>query len=328
MPQGTWVPQLLLCFCFICFSVSAQSLDAQSRNQLLQAPTIQHQVAAFKQLIADDKIDSLNFALQRLALPQQEAVRFLLLQTLEQEKTIFSVQVERFVEQQRLIPPVYYLTNQGEGFEFSTPAFDYPSVASRLVKTWQQEKSVLDFVLKVERHELPLQQWLSENKRQRHARESLLIQELGSLSEPGLNYLAKQVIDASVRSWLPSTRVMVALARTSQNQDVYRLLWLMKSDDNSEAELTRLSGLKDDFSVQQVMAASKNPSLRSQAIEALIRLNPMPEQVKTYLVQELSQEEAPYVAQVLVNAGYGNWLDELVKANRQMKLRVLSQVLR
>ncbi|WNJ96919.1 hypothetical protein RND59_07605 [Vibrio ruber] len=328
MPQGRWVSQLLLCFSFICFSVSAQSLDEKSRNQLLQAPTIQHKVAAFKQLIADDKIDSLNFALQRLALPQQEAVRFLLLRTLEQEKTILSAPVERFVEQQRLIPPVYYLTNQGEGFEFSTPAFDYPSVASRLVKTWQQEKSVLDFVLKVEQHELPLQQWLSENKRQGHIRESLLIQELGSLSESGLNYLVKQVVDASIRSWLPSTRVMVALARTSQSQDIYRLLWLMKSDNNSEAELTRLSGLQDDFSVQQVMAASKNPSLRAQAIEALIRLNPMPEQVKTYLVQELSQEEAPYVAQVLVNAGYGNWLDELVKANRQMKLRVLSQVLR
>ncbi|SIO94455.1 hypothetical protein [Vibrio spartinae] len=328
MPQGTWVSQLLLCCCFICFSVAAQSLDAQSRNQLLQAPTVQHQVEAFKQLIADDQIDSLNFALQRLALPQQEAVRFLLLRALEQEKTIFSAQVERFIEQQRLISPVYYLTNQSEGFEFSTPAFDYPSVANRLVKTWQQEKSVLDFVLKVEQHDLPLQPWLSKNKRQLHARESLLIQELGSLSESGLDYLAKQVIDASIRSWLPSTRVMVALARTSQNQDVYRLLWLMKSDVHSVAELTRLSGLTDDFSVQQVMAASKNPSLRAQAIEALVLLNPMPEPVKTYLVQALSQEKAPYAAQVLVNAGYGNWLDELLKANRQMKLRVLSQALR
>ncbi|WP_038185999.1 hypothetical protein [Vibrio rhizosphaerae] len=328
MPQGSWVSQLLLCCCFICFSVSAQSLDESSRNQLLQAPTIQHKVAAFKQLIIDDEIDSLNFALQRLALLQQEAVRFLLLRTLEQEKTIFSASVERFVEQQRLIPPVYYLTNQGEGFEFSTPAFDYPSVASRLVKTWQQEKGILDFVMKVEQHELSLPQWLSKNKRQYHARESLLIQELGSLSESGVDYLVKQVIDASIRSWLPSTRVMVALARASQNQDIYRLLWLMKSDEYSEAELTRLSGLNDDFSVQQVMAASHNPSLKAQAIEALVQLNPMPETVKTYLVQTLSQEEAPYVAQILVKAGYGNWLDELLKANRQMKLRVLSQALR
>ncbi|MDW6002120.1 hypothetical protein [Vibrio mangrovi] len=328
MPQGTWVSRLLLLFfCFSCFPVFAKSLDVMSRDQLLQAPSIQSKVAELKQFITDDKIDSLKFALQRLALPQQEAVRFLLLRTLEQEKTIFSAPVEHFIEQQRLLPPVYYVTEKGDGYELSTPAFNYPAVASRLVKSWKQEKSILDFVLQVEHHHLRLRQWLSGDKHQHDARESLLIKELGSLSESGLRYLTEQIVKESISSWLPSTRVMAALAKESRSEDIYRLLWLMKSDYYSEAELTRLSALKDDFSLQQVMAASHNPSLRDQAINTLVQTRPMSEKVKTYLVQQLSQEEAPYVAQTLVEAGYRSWLEELLKTDRQVKHGALVQAL-
>ena len=50
--------------------------------------------------------------------------------------------------------PTYQVLERGDGYEFSVPAFNYPAIAHRLLKQWQQDQSTLAFVLEAERGEL------------------------------------------------------------------------------------------------------------------------------------------------------------------------------
>ncbi|EKO3492122.1 hypothetical protein LIA75_003149 [Vibrio fluvialis] len=307
---------------------SAVEMAPQERQQLLQDHQLQQKVAELMELAVKDDIDALHFALQRLALPQQEAVRYLLLQHLDQSRLVLSPRMVNFVDAQRQIAPVYQVMEKGEGYEFSVPAFDYLGIANRLIKQWNQDQSVLDFVLKAERYELNLRQWLSGNEHQVQAREALLIREFDSLSAEAVKALTDQLTQASVTSWLPSSSVMVRMAQVSEDSQVYKLLWLMRADFHVEQELDRLAKQGDEFALQQMMVAVDNPRLKNQALKELARSKPMSEEVKTFLVERLgNSDEAPIVAQALADQGYQSWLKEILASNRQVKSHAILQVL-
>lgn len=324
---------LLLTLSLLIMPARAVEISPQQREQLLQDNQLQQKVAELVEMAVKDDVDALNFALQRLALPQQEAVRYLLLQHLDQSQLALTPFMVSFVESQRQAAPVYRTMEKGEGYEFSVPAFDYPSIANRLVKQWNQDQKVLDFVFRAERYELNLKQWLSGNDHLVQVREALLIRELGNLSLPAVQALTQQLTQAAVTSWLPSSSVMVRLAQVSEDAQMYKLLWLMRADFYVEQELERLARLArqgDEFAIAQLMVAEGNPRLKAQALQELARLNPMSDEVKAFLVSRLGRaEEAPIVAQALVEQGYHSWLQDLLTNNRQVKrhaiLRVLAQ---
>ncbi|MEI8632457.1 hypothetical protein P4S72_11475 [Vibrio sp. PP-XX7] len=248
----------------------------------------------------------LVFALQRLALQQQEAVRFLLLRTIEQEHLVVSPQMEEFMIQQQHLSPTYYVTEKGDGYELSVPAFDFPTIANRLVRQWQQHQIRLDLQAQIERHEFDLKAWLTGDKARIEFRESLLIESLGSISAQGIQFLTHQLTLTPIVSWLPSTKLMVAFGQASQDPGIYRLLWLMKADQHSESELLRLSRQHDSFSIEQLIAAAHNPRLKPQAIHLLTQLRPMPENVKQYFVTQMTlSDEAETVAQALMKRVMG-----------------------
>ncbi|HAS6641168.1 hypothetical protein AABD46_00285 [Vibrio parahaemolyticus] len=310
-------------------AVSAKEMQESVVEQWLQDTQIQTKVSELLEYVVRDEVDSLKFSLDRLAFPQQEVVRFRLLEKLEQQNIILTPRMALFVESQVRLTPTYQMLERGDGYEFSVPAFNYPAIASRLIKRWKQDQSTLDFVLQAERKELNLQQWLTGTSQQIQTRESLLIRELDSLSPSALKALTTQLTQANVTSWLPSTAVVVRMAQVSQDKAMYNLLWRMRADYNSQQELKRLADTGDAFSLQQLMNATINPSLKPLAIRLLTKSNPLSPEVKQFLIAKMAlSEEATLVARQLAQQGHQTWLEELISSNRQVKARQIEQVLK
>ncbi|ANQ54760.1 hypothetical protein [Vibrio parahaemolyticus] len=310
-------------------AVSAKEMQESVVEQWLQDTQIQTKVSELLEYVVRDEVDSLKFSLDRLAFPQQEVVRFRLLEKLEQQNIILTPRMALFVESQVRLTPTYQMLERGDGYEFSVPAFNYPAIASRLIKRWKQDQSTLDFVLQAERKELNLQQWLTGTSQQIQTRESLLIRELDSLSPSALKALTTQLTQANVTSWLPSTVVVVRMAQVSQDKAMYDLLWRMRADYNSQQELKRLADTGDAFSLQQLMNATINPSLKPHAIRLLTKSNPLSPEVKQFLIAKMAlSEEATLVARQLAQQGHQTWLEELISSNRQVKARQIEQVLK
>ncbi|ELB2888403.1 hypothetical protein QNE36_002415 [Vibrio parahaemolyticus] len=330
MQQGTLSSLLLsLSLLTLPVAVSAKEMQESVVEQWLQDTQIQTKVSELLEYVVRDEVDSLKFSLDRLAFPQQEVVRFRLLEKLEQQNIILTPRMALFVESQVRLTPTYQMLERGDGYEFSVPAFNYPAIASRLIKRWKQDQSTLDFVLQAERKELNLQQWLTGTSQQIQTRESLLIRELDSLSPSALKALTTQLTQANVTSWLPSTAVVVRMAQVSQDKAMYDLLWRMRADYNSQQELKRLADTGDAFSLQQLMNATINPSLKTHAIRLLTKSNPLSPEVKQFLIAKMAlSEEATLVARQLAQQGHQTWLEELISSNRQVKARQIEQVLK
>ncbi|RTZ14242.1 hypothetical protein EJ063_17530 [Vibrio aquaticus] len=309
-------------------AVTATEMPPQRVEQWLQEPQVHDKVAELLQFVVEDDIDGLNFALQRLSLPVQEVSRYLLLKKLEDQNLILTPKMALFVEQQKSMVPTYQVLERGDGYEFSVPAFNYPAIAHRLLKQWQQDQSTLAFVLEAERGELILKEWLSGSEYQVQAREALLIRELDSLSPEAVKMMSDQLTQEAVTSWLPSSEVMVRLSQVSESAEVYKLLWLMKSDYHSENELVRLATVGDEFAVTQIMQASSNPSLKELAISELTKVRPMSSQVREFLIAKMAiSEDARFIAGELARQGYSSWLEELASSNQKVNSRAILSVL-
>lgn len=294
-----------------------------------QSAHMQSKVAELLQYAIEDDVDSLNFSLERLAFPQQEVARYQLLQKFELQDVILTPKMALFVEQQKFMVPTYQVLERGDGYEFTTPAFNFPAIASRLLKRWQQDQSTLDFVLQAERQELELHSWLTEGSEyQTQTREKLFIRELDSLSPQAVTGLTDQLTQNSVVGWLPSAEVMVRLAQVSEDAEVYKLVWLMKANHYSENELIRLGRVADMFAVEQLMQATSNPSLDELAIKQLISIKPMAENVEEFLIARMgSNDDAPFVVKQLADQGYSTWLAELASSDTRVKSRHILNVL-
>ncbi|MDF2155828.1 hypothetical protein [Vibrio sp. CAU 1672] len=328
--QHGMLSSLLLSLSLIAIPITVPAKEMQTlvAERWLQDTQIQVKVDQLVGYAVKDEIDSLQFALDRLALPQQEVVRFLLLEQLEKQAFILTPQMAIFVEAQIRISPTYQVTEYGDGYEFSVPAFNFPAIASRLLKRWKQDQSILDFVLQAEREELDLRQWLTGDSQQVQTRENLLIRELDSLSPQALDSLTLQLTQTNVTSWLPSTAVITRLAQVSQEQAVYDLLWRMRADYHSRTAITRLALVGDDFALQQLMNATQNPTLKPYAISLLAKSHPLKPQVKQFLIAKMAlSDEAALVAGELVKQGHQSWLRELVSSNAQVQRRSIENAL-
>ncbi|MBD1559654.1 hypothetical protein HC752_22180 [Vibrio sp. S9_S30] len=327
MRQGwlAWFISLLLWFS----PLSAKDLSHEEVQQWVLDQQVLNKTDELYQLVLLDDVDSLMFALPRLSLPQQDVVRFLLLERMEDNNIILTSKMAKFVQKQIGRPSPYKVHKQGDGYEFSVPAFDLSAVASRLLKRWHGDQQILTFILKAEQSELVLSQWLTEGRgKQNKEREALLIRELDGLSPKALDSLTKQITQNPITNWLPSTQVVVRLAQVSEDPEVYKLLWRMKADSHSQSELKRLASIKSEFSLRQLMHASDNPSLHDAALYELTRLDPIPLEVKTFLIKKLKQSnDASIVARNLVQHGHRGWVEQLAESHLGLNTQSLLQVL-
>ncbi|EHH3081780.1 hypothetical protein ACKB4K_003861 [Vibrio vulnificus] len=314
-----WMPQIAL----------AKEVPADTVQQWLQDQQVESKVSELLDYALRDKTNELKFSLERLALPQQEVVRYVLLDKLEKNQVILTPRMALFVESQIKRTPAYQVVEKGEGYEFTVPAFNYPAIASRLIKRWKQDQSTLEFILLAEQGKLDLQTWLSGSTNQIQLRESLLLKELDSLSPEALDRLVNQLVDKPITTWLPSSAVVVRFAQVSERSDVYHLLWRMKADHNSQAELTRLATMGDEEALQQVMAAALNPSLKEQAIQVLASKHPLSQDVKQFLITRMAlPDDAVLVAKELSKQGHEGWLQEVLSGGYPVKRHLIAQALK
>ncbi|EGR7968484.1 hypothetical protein V8049_003915 [Vibrio vulnificus] len=314
-----WMPQIAL----------AKEVPADTVQQWLQDQQVESKGSELLDYALRDKTNELKFSLERLALPQQEVVRYVLLDKLEKNQVILTPRMALFVESQIKRTPAYQVVEKGEGYEFTVPAFNYPAIASRLIKRWKQDQSTLEFILLAEQGKLDLQTWLSGSMNQIQLRESLLLKELDSLSPEALDRLVNQLVDKPITTWLPSSAVVVRFAQVSERSDVYHLLWRMKADHNSQAELTRLASMGDEQALQQVMAAALNPSLKEQAIQVLASKHPLSQDVKQFLITRMAlPDDAALVAKELSKQGHERWLQEVLSGGYPVKRHLIAQALK
>ncbi|EGQ7759583.1 hypothetical protein QRC94_004285 [Vibrio vulnificus] len=307
----------------------AKEVPADTVQQWLQDQQVESKVSELLDYALRDKTNELKFSLERLALPQQEVVRYVLLDKLEKNQVILTPRMALFVESQIKRTPAYQVVEKGEGYEFTVPAFNYPAIASRLIKRWKQDQSTLEFILLAEQGKLDLQTWLSGSMNQIQLRESLLLKELDSLSPEALDRLVNQLVDKPITTWLPSSAVVVRFAQVSERSDLYHLLWRMKADHNSQAELTRLASMGDEQALQQVMAAALNPSLKEQAIQVLASKHPLSQDVKQFLITRMAlPDDAVLVAKELSKQGHERWLQEVLSGGYPVKRHLIAQALK
>ncbi|EOX3353980.1 hypothetical protein ACPFTX_002962 [Vibrio cholerae] len=327
MQQG-WLCLVLLFLLGLPSYAIGGDITATERELWLAEPQTQQKVEELYLLALHNEVDRLQFNLQRISYPAQEVVRFLLLQKFEQGQLILTEELAVFIAAQKSQTPNYLIAERGDGYEFSVPAFDYAAIAHRLLKQAQQQQDIVMFVLQAENGELNLREWLSGSLAQSEARQRLLLTELHRLSPQAMERLIGQITTEQVTSWLPSATVMVQLARHSQSHVLYQRLWLMKANDEIRQEVARLAAQADAFAKQQLMLAVENPSLKQEALQALVEIRPMSMEVEQFLIEKLGQSEnASQVASMLAQSGYQGWLQELVSSNHAVKQQAILAVL-
>ncbi|MBN7287165.1 hypothetical protein GU253_16995 [Vibrio cholerae] len=327
MQQG-WLCLVLLFLLGLPSYAIGGDITATERELWLAESQTQQKVEELYLLALHNEVDRLQFNLQRISYPAQEVVRFLLLQKFEQGQLILTEELAVFITAQKSQTSNYLIAERGDGYEFSVPAFDYAAIAHRLLKQAQQQQDIVMFVLQAENGELNLREWLPSSLAQSEARQRLLLTELHRLSPQAMERLIGQITTEQVTSWLPSATVMVQLARHSQSHALYQRLWLMKTNDDIRQEVARLAAQADAFAKQQLMLAVENPSLKQEALQALVEIRPMSMEVEQFLIEKLGQSEnASQVASMLAQSGYQGWLQELVSSNHAVKQQAILAVL-
>ncbi|ENM3878755.1 hypothetical protein DLR69_15765 [Vibrio paracholerae] len=327
MQQG-WLCLVLLFLLGLPSYAIGGDITATERELWLAESQTQQKVEELYLLALHNEVDRLQFNLQRISYPAQEVVRFLLLQKFEQGQLILTEELAVFIAAQKSQTSNYLIAERGDGYEFSVPAFDYAAIAHRLLKQAQQQQDIVMFVLQAENGELNLREWLPSSLAQSEARQRLLLTELHRLSPQAMERLIGQITTEQVTSWLPSATVMVQLARHSQSHALYQRLWLMKANDDIRQEVARLAAQADAFAKQQLMLAVENPSLKQEALQALVEIRPMSMEVEQFLIEKLGQSEnASQVASMLAQSGYQGWLQELVSSNHAVKQQAILAVL-
>ncbi|MDD9195364.1 hypothetical protein PVK62_05875 [Aliivibrio sp. S3MY1] len=320
MRQGL-LASILLSASLLTSQVSASNVQPSLVNSLLVDQQLNKKVDELHQYLIDGDIITLNFSLNRLSMPQQEAVRFMLLQQIEQQQLILNPKGTIWLKEQLTIHPTYTIKEQGNGYVVTKLAFDYSSIASRVLSQMSKDQQVLDFILAAEEHRLVLSEWLVGEPHEVRVRQSIVLAELDSLTSEALDYLVAQITDDPLSAWLPTTEVMVRLAQLSRNSEVYKILWKMRTDQHSISELERLSHVAPDpFATQQLMLATYNPSLKQNAFASLAQLHPLPEDVQQFLLAKIDHiQDGGAVAIHLANYGHASWLESLPTTRNKVR---------
>jgi len=300
----------------------AVEVSEQEVKQAATSPQVQNRVAALTTLYDRSDFRALEFNLSQLALLQQEAVRAQLVRhgvdsgELDQAKaTWLQTQAER--------KPAFTVVEQGDGYLVTQSAFHYGAQARSLVMQWQQVLLAQDMVRDAEEGDLVLSTWLAGDLRTQKNRRDIFLKHLSQLSEQAVELLVLQFSSDTKLMWLPDNGVIARLAATSGDEQMYHLLWRRRTDQYSLAELNRLAAQAPaPNSVEQLMAATINPSLKPLAYKALITLKPLPLTAREFLREKLDEvDDGQMVAYELAQHGYVQWLEQLASDSRNQVVR-------
>lgn len=288
---------------------SGQIVTQAFIDGLLETPSTQQAMAiAFQRQMADD-IDGLRAHLQSLSPLIQEATLFRLLST---PTRLDNPDWRTFLRDLSHQQPHFLLRHQQDGYWVTTPAFHYAAAARQQLNRYQHEQLTQELGILLSYRQLVIADWVKPDGADYARRRDALVAMIGDYEANGLAYLAEQYLHDPRLLWLPDNAILAVLAEKTQHPELYARLWRRGTDAYSLEALHALKGqVSDSFSVSQMMAAARNPSLRDTAIRQLASLSPLPAPVADFLVAQLSLRQGDQVAQLLVEAGKGEWLTGL-----------------
>ena len=295
----------------------AEEVSVQEVRQAITSPRVQSRVTALRKLYELSDFRALEFNLSQLSLMQQEAVRAQLVRHAVDSGELDQAKADWLAAQARR-KPVFTVVEQVDGYLVTKAAFHYGGQARALVLQWQQELLAREMVEQAEAGSLVLSAWLAGDLHTQAARRDIFIQQLPRLSAPAVSHLVAQFGSDPKLLWLPDNGVIAHLAAASGDGLMYRLLWRRRTDQYSLAELNRLAALAPESgAVEQLMAATVNPSLKARAYQALIAVKPLPVGARTFLADKLDEVgDGELVALELVQQGYLGWLEQLAALSR------------
>lgn len=324
MRQG--LSAIIFLLSIVLFGPFAQAIEmTQSEvSSWLNNPNAQSSADHLYQLALQDKVPEIQSSLDSTPLPKQEVVRYLLLKKIEDGRLVLSSRLAIFIQSQQTLSPRYQVTESGDGYSVTLPAFNASLVATRLVSDWEQDQTNIDFIIKAENNQLQLASWLQGDAYHIQQKEDLFLKEADSLSLQALQHLSNQLVGNSIVKWLPSTSIVIKLAQLTDDERLYSLLWKMKADEKSIQELQRLAEVGDEFALQQIMNATQNPTIKSIAINHLVGIKPMTTQVQAFLVDKLNHNrDGLMVAQALSSTEHHDWLISLLQSGQVSQSQTL-----
>lgn len=302
----------------------ASEMTQSEVSSWLNNPNAQSSADHLYQLALQDKVPEIQSSLDSTPLPKQEVVRYLLLKKIEDGRLVLSSRLAIFIQSQQTLSPRYQVTESGDGYSVTLPAFNASLVATRLVSDWEQDQTNIDFIIKAENNQLQLASWLQGDAYHIQQKEDLFLKEADSLSLQALQHLSNQLVGNSIVKWLPSTSIVIKLAQLTDDERLYSLLWKMKADEKSIQELQRLAEVGDEFALQQIMNATQNPTIKSIAINHLVGIKPMTTQVQAFLVDKLNHNrDGLMVAQALSSTEHHDWLISLLQSGQVSQSQTL-----
>ncbi|NLS14774.1 hypothetical protein HGP28_18105 [Vibrio sp. SM6] len=256
-------------------SHASTAVSVKTIEQWQKAPSLRVQVDILLGWVASDDIDSLRRYLSKMSLMQQEATKYHLLRSVEEQSITLSPSMSLLVAEWSKQHPQLLAVERGEGYHFTRPAFHYSAVANRLLKQWRQDQSIIELTTKAEQKHLFLSEWLSGTSDVVYEREALLCRQFAHLSKSAQHAITQQVLQTSPHSFLPSSRLLVTLARVSDDDALYQLIWRLKPDHVIREELYRLANIDTSNALSRLLLASRNPSLSDDVIHILSERQPL-----------------------------------------------------
>ncbi|GAB6264433.1 hypothetical protein [Photobacterium sp. R1] len=319
MRQG-WGMWLGLWMAWLALPVQADEISQREYRQVTEAIT--SELKPLKNLYRESEISRLDQQLTDFPVLEQEALRAALVDYAQSLKQLDEQKIG-WLETLASRNPRFTLTEQGDGYTVTRSAFNYGPQARQLLQHWESEQLAQRFVREVEAGTLVLTDWLGDELNIQRTRRDIALAQLSELSESGVRYLADQFLSDRHLLWLPDNGLLSRLAEISGDQGLYEQLWRRRTDRYSRAELNRLIDLlPKPAAITQLIEATRNPSLKDQAYQALATLKPLPSRVEVFLLSKLSEpEDGGLVASQLVSQGHSGWLAKLAAGSKSYTLK-------
>ncbi|MDO6543229.1 hypothetical protein [Photobacterium sanguinicancri] len=305
----------------------AQDVSEQQVLDTLASAQVQTRVNALTTLYKRNDFRALEFNLSQLPPLSQEAVR--------EKLVLFAVefgQVDQakatWLAEQAGRKPTFTIVEQGDGYLVTKAAFHYGAPARTLIQHWEHQLQADDMVRKAESGTLQLSHWLTTDAVVQKRRRDLFLERVDTLSPDAIATLVTQFQSDNQLMWLPDNAIIASLAAHSGDSKMYQLLWRRRTDTYSYQELTRLTEMvPTPLALEQLMAATTNPSLKRQAYRSLITLRPMPASTRQFLIAKMGEvDEGQVVAQQLAQQGYTSWLRQLATSHSSNVLKKNLQI--
>ncbi|WP_240671740.1 hypothetical protein [Enterovibrio baiacu] len=211
--------------------------------------------------------------------------------------------------------PQYLLKSQGDGYWVTIPAFNYAGEARWVLNHWEV-KLLQDEVRRLLGYnQLMLSKWLSFTSSDYPLRRDALVDMIARMTSENVDKLVALYLNDKNIVWIPDNAVLGALARKSGNPALYELLWRRRTDAHSLTELQHLNmPPMTQAKITQMIAASVNPLLRNVATRQLAGLKPLPDEVKAFLLKQISdRQRGKAVALMVAKKGHTPWLEEALE---------------